>query len=231
MRLTQPAGVACAAHRRRHVLVPVPHRQVARRIVWIVRPGEADHQRPWGLAYCTPLDEPARLASREAVAGVLPRNLGRRRPARAQVAAVLRPAQLGQTVGFQVARVVVADQRPELVLAGHALPEAVRGVPRIEVHLADRGRVVAGLGQQLRPRANAGVAVVGPERVQVVRHAGARGAHAGQQRGPRRHAQRGGGIGPLVADAGRGDAVDVRGIDERRRRSSSGSRRGADRSG
>ena len=121
-------------------------REVGGGVVGVVRAGEADHEgeRPVGAVA---LDESARLAAGEAVPGVLPGHVGGGRASIRDVVAVLAPRQLAESAVPQVVVVVVAHVGPELVLADDPVLEAVPGVPRVEVHLADGGGVVARLGE------------------------------------------------------------------------------------
>ena len=185
------------------------------RVIGVVRARKPDHQRERAVALVS-LDEPPRLPPGEPVPRVLPRNVRVRRPSPLDVVAVLLPPQLPEAVRLQVVVVVVLDPCPELVLAGHPVPEPVPGVPGVEVHLPDGGREVPGLREYLRPGAYPGLVVVRPQRVQVVRHAVPQRAHARQQRRPGGHAQRRRRVGVVVPDALIGYPVDVGRPDEPR---------------
>ena len=206
-------GVAGRRDRVGHVGGVELVREVGRGVVGVVRAGEADHHGE-GPVRAVALDESARLAAGEAVPGVLPGHVGGGRASIRDVVAVLVPRQLAESALLQVVVVVVADVGPELVLADDPVLEAVPGVPRVEVHLADRGGVVARRGEYLGPRADSRVVVVGPDGVQIVGDAVLDGVHAGEQRRPGRHAQGRSGVGVVVADAVVGDPVDVGGVDE-----------------
>ena len=188
-------------------------REVGRGVVGVVRAGEADHHGE-GPVRAVALDEAPRLTAGEAVPGVVPGHVGGRGASARDVVAVLVPRQLAESALLQVVVVVVAHVRPELVLADDPVLEAVPGVPRVEVHLADRGGVVARRGEYLGPRADSRVVVVGPDGVQVVGDPVLDGVHAGQQRRPGGHAQGRRRVGVVVADAVVGDPVDVGGVDE-----------------
>ena len=120
----------------------------------------------------------AGLPSDEPVPGVLPRQVMNDGAPVLEVAFVLVSVQLSEAPLSQVVEVVVADVQPALVLAGHAVLEPVKFVPGVKVHLADGGRVVAALRQEVGPCRNAGFGVIGAHAMEIVGDAIAQGIHA-----------------------------------------------------
>ena len=178
-----------------------------------MRSWEPDHQRKRAVTAIV-VDESARLPTHESVDGVLQGQLVRDCTPILEVTLVFGAVELSEASLFEVVVIVVADMEPAFVLGSDAVLETVAGVPRVEVHLADAGRVVSGVGKDLRPRPYAYLVIIAAHRVQIVGDAVADGVHAGQQRGARWDTHRRRGVGAIVSHPLAKNPVDVGCVDE-----------------
>ena len=182
--------------------------KLRRGVVGVVRAGKAHHAGE-GPIVVVLADEASRRLADEVIPIAVPRQKRHASPALLVVAYVLLAHVLAVAALLQVVPVVVLDVDPHFVFAGDAMLEAKRGVPRIEVHLADGRGEVAVVGQHLRPSADAARRVIRAQVIAVGQHVGAPGVEAGKQRTTRRHTDRVQAIRAVVADPLGGNAVDV----------------------
>ena len=111
---------------------------------------KANHHRKGGLIAVV-ADKTARLLPHEAVDRIAPRNFVDDRALVFVIAGVFVSVEFSVAALLQKVIVIITDLQPPFVFGGNSVLKSQIDVPRIKVHLADRGGVIALLGQGLGP--------------------------------------------------------------------------------